>query len=149
MAFARALLLAVLAALAVGCALDENEADQQAGSAVKRVIEQEYAGDYRGVWETLYPRHQRLVSRDGYERCRRGIDVLGTLQSVLILDVTDEPLDSYGLPPNTPSKAVRVRITTDETEFTATYHVVRVDGGWRWVLSDRAARGFARTDCPA
>jgi hypothetical protein len=35
-------------------------------------------------------------------------------------------------------------VTTDENRFTASYHVVRVDNGWRWVLSDRAARGFAR-----
>jgi hypothetical protein len=148
MALARALLAVVLAALAAGCSLSENEADHDAGAAVKRVIEQEYVGDYGGVWDTLHPRHQRLVTRAEYEECRRGIDVLGTLESVLILDVTDEPLNVYGLGPNTPSKAARVRVTTDETEFTATYHVVRVRDRWRWVLSDRAARGFARTDCP-
>jgi hypothetical protein len=149
MAFVRAFLVIALAALAAGCALNENEADQDAGAAVKRVIEQEYVGDYGGVWDTLHPRHQRLVTRDEYEECRRGIDVQGTLETALILDVTDEPLNVYGLRPDTPSKAATVRITTDETEFTATYHVVRVRDRWRWVLNDRAARGFARTDCPA
>jgi hypothetical protein len=148
MALARALLAVALLALAAGCALDEDEADREAGAAVKRVIEQEYVGDYEGAWDTLHPRHQRLVSRSEYEECRRGIDVLGTLQSAQILDVTDERLNIYGLRPNTPSKAARIRITTDESEFTATYHVVRVQDQWRWVLSDRAARGFARTDCP-
>src|SRR5919109_5128285 len=145
MAFARAFVAVALAALAAGCALNENEADQEAGAAIKRVIEQEYVGDYANVWNTLHPRHQRLVSRSEYEECRRSIDVVGTLESVIILDVTDEPLNVYGLRPNTASKATRVRVTTDETEFTATYHVVRVRDEWRWVLSDRAARGFART----
>jgi hypothetical protein len=149
MAVARALLAAVLAAFAAGCALNENEADHAAGVAVKRVIEQEYAGDYGAAWDSLHPRHQGFVTRAEYEDCRRGIDVIGTLESVLILDVNDEPLQIHGLPPHTPSKAVKVRVTTDENEFTATYHVVRVGDSWRWVLSDRAARGFARTDCPA
>jgi hypothetical protein len=149
MAPARALLLVTLAALACGCALSENEADREAGAAVKRVIEREYVGDYGSLWDELHPRHQRFVTRTEYEECRRGIDVRGTLESVLILDVRDEPLTVYGLRPRTPSKAVKVRITTDETEFTATYHVVLVDGIYRWVLSDSAARGFARTDCPS
>ena len=54
----------------------------------------------------------------------------------------------YGLPPNTPAKQVEVRVVTDESEYTAAYHVVRVGDEWRWVLTDRAARGFERTDCP-
>jgi hypothetical protein len=149
-AFARSLLAFVaLTALACSCALSENETDREAGAAVKQVIEREYVGDYGAVWDQLHPRHQRFVTRAEYEECRRGIDVLGTLESVLILDVNDEPLTVYGLRPRTPSKAVKVRVTTDESEFTATYHVVRVGDTWRWVLSDSAARGFARTDCPS
>jgi len=149
MAAARILLFVALAALVCGCALNENEADREVGTAVKRVIEREYVGDYKSVWDELHPRHQRFVTREEYEECRRGIDVAGTLESVLILDVSDVPLTVYGLRPRTPSKAVKVRVTTDESEFTATYHVVLVDGSWRWVLSDSAARGFARTDCPS
>ena len=149
MSVARILATVVLALLAGGCALSENEEDREAGAAVKRVVEQEYVGAYGDVWDTLHPRHQRLVTRAEYDECRRGIDVAGTLESVLILDVKDEPLTVYGLRPRTPSKAVEVRVTTDESEFNATYHVVKVGEAWRWVLNDRAARGFARTDCPA
>jgi hypothetical protein len=149
MAVARILIAVLAAMLAAGCALSEDSADQDAGAAVKRVLEQEYVGDYGTAWEHLHPRHQRLVSRSGYEECRRGIDVVGTLESILILDVRDAPLTVYGLPARTPAKAVEVRVATDENEFTATYHVVRVGDRWRWVLTDRAARGFARTDCPA
>jgi hypothetical protein len=148
MAVARLLTVALLIALAVGCALDENEQDHEAGAAMKEVLEREYVGDYRTVWDSLHPRHQRLVTRDEYEDCRRGIDVAGTIESVLVLDVRDEPLTVYGLRPRTQSKEVDVRVTTDETEYTSSYHVVRVGDRWRWVLSDRAARGFARTDCP-
>jgi hypothetical protein len=142
------LLLLLVATLAAGCALNEDEADHEAGAAVKSVVEREYAGAYADVWNDLHPRHQRFVTEDEYEDCRRGIDVAGILESVLVLDVHDEPITVFGLRPRTPSKAVRVRITTDETEFTAVYHAVRVGNRWRWVLSDRAARGFARTDCP-
>jgi hypothetical protein len=149
MTVARILIAALLATIAAGCALSEDSADHDAGAAIKRVLEQEYAGDYGPVWEDLHPRHQRLVTRTGYEVCRGSIDLVGTLESVLILDVRDASLTVYGLPPRTPAKAVEVRVATDETEFTATYHVVRVDDRWRWVLNDRAARGFARTDCPA
>ena len=148
MSVTRTLLLLLLAALLAGCALEENEADHDAGAAVKEVLELEYFGDYRTAWDRLHPRHQRFVTREEYEECRRGIDVAGTIESVLVLDVHDEPLTVYGLPPRTPSKEVDVRVTTDESEFTATYHVVRLGDQWRWVLSDRAARGFARTDCP-
>ncbi|HEV3479461.1 MAG TPA: hypothetical protein VG144_08430 [Gaiellaceae bacterium] len=150
MAVARVLTaLLLLAVLAAGCALSEDEADHDAGAAVKDVLEREYVGDYGTVWDRLHPRHQRLVTREEYDECRRGIDVVGTLETVLILDVRDEPLTVYGLRPRTPSKAVKVRVSTDESEYTATYHVVRVADGWRWVLSNRAARGFARTACPA
>jgi len=149
MAVARVVALLLVAALAVGCALRENEEDHEAGAAIKRLVEQEYVGGYGVAWDTLHPRHQRFVTRAEYEECRQGIDVAGTLEQVLIVDVEDEPLTVYGLRPRTPSKAVKVRVTTDESEFTASYHAIRVGNGWRWVLSDGAARGFARTDCPA
>jgi hypothetical protein len=148
MSVARTLSVFLLLALAAGCALEENEQDHAAGAAVKEVLEREYVGDYRTAWDSLHPRHQRFVTREEYEECRRGIDVAGTIESILILDVHDEPLTIYGLRPRTPSKKVEVRVTTDENEYTASYHVVRVGDRWRWVLSDRAARGFARTDCP-
>jgi hypothetical protein len=148
MSLARLLTVVLLATFAAGCALNEDEQDREAGAALKEVLEREYVGDYGTAWDRLHPRHQRLVTRAEYEECRRGIDVAGTIESVLILDVHDEPLTVYGLPPRTPSKEVEVRVTTDESEYTASYHVVRVGDSWRWVLSDRAARGFARTDCP-
>ncbi len=148
MAFVRAFLLIALLALAAGCALTEDSEDQEAGAAVKTLLEKEYFGDYGGAWDRLHPRHQRLVTREEYDECRRGIDVQGTLESVLVLDVDDSPLTVYGLPPNTPAKQVQVRVVTDENEYTADYHVVRVGDEWRWVLTDRAARGFERTDCP-
>ena len=148
MAFVRAFLLIALLAFTPGCALTEDSEDQEAGAAVKTLLEKEYFGDYGGAWDRLHPRHQRLVTREEYDECRRGIDVQGTLESVLVLDVDDSPLTVYGLPPNTPAKQVRVRVVTDENEYTADYHVVRVGDEWRWVLTDRAARGFERTDCP-
>jgi hypothetical protein len=148
MAALRALTAVLLSALVAGCVLNDDEADHDAGTAVKNVLEREYVGDYGTAWDSLHPRHQRLVSRAEYEECRRGIDVAGTLETVLILDVRDEPVTIYGLRPRTASKEVDVRVTTDETEYKASYHVVRVGDEWRWVLSDSAARGFARTDCP-
>lgn len=142
-----ALLLA--AAAAAGCALTEDSDEHEAGAAIKQVLEQEYVGDYGGSWDRLHPRHKRLVTRAEYHECRSTIDVAGKIESVQILDVRDRLLTVYGLPPRTPAKAVRVRLKTDETDFTMTYHVVRVGDQWRWVLSDRAARGFARGPCPA
>jgi hypothetical protein len=149
MSVARLLITVVFLLVGSACAVSENEEDQEAGSAVKEVLEREYVGEYGTVWDTLHPRHQRLVSREQYEECRQEIDVTGTIESVLILDIRDKPLTIYGLPPGTPSKEVEVRVTTDESEYTATYHAVRVGDSWRWVLTDRAARGFRRTDCPA
>jgi Cu2+-containing amine oxidase len=149
MAVARILLAAALAVLTAGCALSEDSEDHEAGTAVKRVLEQEYFGDYGGAWDTLHPDHQRLVTRQEYFDCRSGIDVQGTIDSVVVLDVRDRPLTVYGLTPRTPAKQVEVRVVTDETDYTSTYHVVNVEDSWRWVLSDEAARGFERTDCPA
>jgi hypothetical protein len=149
MAVARTVLAVVLAALAAGCALSESSDDHDAGAAVKTVLEDEYFGNYGAAWDRLHPRHQRLVTRKEYEDCRRGIDVRGTIDSIVILDVRDTPLTVYGLPPRTPAKVVEVRVVTDETEYTASYHVVKVGTEWRWVLSDKAARGFKRTSCPA
>ena len=148
MALARAVLLVALVALAAGCALTEDSEDHEAGDAVKTLLEKEYFGDYGGACDRLHPRHQRFVTREEYDECRRGIDVQGTIESVVVLDVEDSPVTVYGLPPNTPAKQVQVRVVTDENEYTADYHVVRVGDEWRWVLTDRAARGFQRTDCP-
>lgn len=148
MALARTLLAVALVALATGCALTEDSENHEAGAAVKTVLEMEYFGHYADAWDLLHPRHQRLVTREEYEECRRGIDVRGTIDSVVILDVQDAPLTIYGLRPRTPAKRVKVRVVTDESEYTATYHVVLVGNEWRWVLSDKAARGFKRTDCP-
>jgi hypothetical protein len=141
-------LAALLAAVSAGCALSEDSEDHDSGAAVKTLLEQEYFGDYGAAWDSLHPSHQRLVTRQEYEECRRGIDVQGTIEQVVVLDVRDEPLTVFGLPPGTPSKRVEVRVVTDETEYTAAYHVIRIGDEWRWVLSDRAARGFNRTDCP-
>jgi hypothetical protein len=149
MAPARMLLAVALVAFASGCALSEDSEDHEAGAAVKTVLEREYFGDYGGAWDLLHPRHQRLVTREEYDECRRGIDVQGTIDSVVVLDVQDRPLTVYGLPPRTQAKQVEVRVVTDETDYTATYHVVDVQQQWRWVLSDEAARGFERTTCPA
>jgi hypothetical protein len=149
MARARALVAVALVALATGCALTEDSDDHEAGTAVKTLLEREYVGDYGGAWDTLHPRHQRLVTREEYVDCRSGIDVQGTIDSILVLDVQDRPLSVYGLRPGTPAKRVRVRVITDETDYTAPYHVVLVRDSWRWVLTDSAARGFERTDCPA
>jgi hypothetical protein len=149
MAPARMLLAVALVAIASGCALSEDSEDHEAGAAVKTVLEREYFGDYGGAWDLLHPRHQRLVTRQEYDECRRGIDVQGTIDSVVVLDVQDRPLTVFGLPPRTPAKQVEVRVVTDETDYTATYHVVDVQQQWRWVLSDEAARGFERTACPA
>jgi hypothetical protein len=149
MTLARILLALALAALAAGCALSEDSEDHEAGSAVKRVLEQEYFGDYGGAWDSLHPHHQRLVTRQEYDTCRRGIDVQGTIDSVVVLDVQDRPLTVYGLTPRTPAKQVEVRVVTDETDYTSTYHVVSVEDRWRWVLSDGAARGFERAPCPS
>jgi hypothetical protein len=149
MARARALLAVALVALAAGCALTEDSEDHEAGTAVKTVLEREYVGDYGGAWDTLHPRHQRLVTRQEYVDCRSEIDIQGTLDSIVVLDVKDRLLNVYGLRPATPAKRVKVRVVTDETDYTAGYHVVLVRESWRWVLSDSAARGFERTDCPA
>jgi len=147
-AFARALVTIALVALATGCALNEDSDDHEAGAAVKTVLEKEYFGDYGGAWDSLHPRHQRLVTRQSYEECRRGIDVQGTLDSVVVLDVRTVPLTVFGLRPRTPAKRVKVRVVTDETDFMSDYHVVKVENEWRWVLSNRAARGFKRSPCP-
>ena len=91
MAFARAVLVVALAALAVGCGLSEDSEDHDAGAAVKTLLEREYFGDYGGAWASLHPRHQRFVTREEYDDCRRGIDVQGTIESVVGRDGADAP----------------------------------------------------------
>jgi hypothetical protein len=149
MAAARALLAVVVVVLATGCALTEDSDEHEAGAAVKAVLEREYLGDFAAAWNTLHPSHQRLVTQQQYVDCRSQIDLQGTLDSILVLDVKDRLLNVYGLRPGTPAKRVTVRVVTDETDYTAGYHVVFLREDWRWVLSDSAARGFERENCPA
>ena len=123
MALIRAVLLVALVALAAGCALAEDSEDHEAGAAVKALLEKEYFGDYGWAWTdsipgtsgssrarstTKPPRHRRPGhSRVGRRPGRRGLAA-----------------DRVRLPPNTPAKEVQVRVVTDESEYTADYHVV-------------------------
>jgi hypothetical protein len=111
---------------------------------VRRVTTEFSRGQSGRLWDELLPADQRIVTRARFVACQanEGWD----LKSIKVLETYDDPV-AVGAK-SLPSKAVTVRVTSDNGITTATMHAVNVNGRWRWVLqsSDRAA--YASGKCP-
>jgi hypothetical protein len=98
------------------------------------------ANDYGSAWPLLHPGHQRVAGRAGYESCEALSPIPGELERLRVLDVRRERVDVPGVGRPVPGVAVRLSFRlADRTlgmsvRVAYTVHVVRVDGGWRWLL---------------
>jgi hypothetical protein len=148
-AMGRILVLALLGALAfTACGGEADPAKTPAGAAQVRFFEDLYAGRFARVYATLHPAHQKLVSRDLFVRCARETTALHKLESVEVLDVSDDDARIPDVEDPT-RKLVRGRITSTEDETdNFENHEVKVDDRWRWVLSAKAIDAYGLGRCP-
>jgi len=117
-------------------AATNREAARFAAHAVRLLAENRYAE----AWEVLLPAHQRVVSRPDYAECERTSLIPGNVRSLTVAWVADESVAVAGLPGQTATKAVAVRLVITDAVVPEgvviehVVHVVRSGAGWAWIL---------------
>src|SRR5512133_576691 len=111
------------------------------GPYMVSVVKQKLSSDYATAWETLYPAHQRIATRDAYVACESLTPDAGTMRSVRALRTYNERIPVAGKGGLTKTRAVDVRVTVDSplvpfpVVIEQTFHAIKVSGRWRWILS--------------
>jgi len=134
-------------ALVAGCANQADPEHSPAGRAQVRFLEELYNGNLDAAYASLHPAYQRIASRKRFVACTRKT-ALGGLDSIIVLDVYDDPIDIPGSG-RVPAKAVRVRLTSSEGGSTTFLnHEVEVGSEWRWVLNRKGTDAYRAGRCP-
>lgn len=145
-----AILLVVTLSLA-GCGGDEPE---PAGPFVATLIRDLGGGSTAKAWESLHPLHREQVPRSRYVECESRDGFGGTVTSVDVLEVKEEPATIPGQLGKLPSTAVTVGVTLDVPEadeperFTLTAHVFDTGGEWSWVIGPVDYAAYTTGHCP-
>ena len=135
------------AVLVAGCGREDDPGQTAAGQAQVRVLYELYNGKLGAAYTALHPAYQRIVPRKRFVACT-GATALGGLDSIDVLDVSDDAVDIPGSG-QVPAKAVRVRLTSDSGGATTfVNHEVQVGSEWRWVLNAPAANAYRAGRCP-
>ncbi len=147
--FVAAVLVAVTAVLGAGCLGGGSGATKGAGTEsapdfVRRVTTEFSRGQSGRLWDELIPADQRVVTRALFVECQANEG--WNLKGIKVLETYDDPVH-VGAKALT-SKAVSVRVTSDDGITTATMHAVSVNGKWRWVLQQSDRTAYATGKCP-
>jgi hypothetical protein len=139
---------AVLAVLCVGLASGcgsgkhtDTRAEQALNQSAARFAVETQAqlrrGEFRRAWRTLHPAEQRVVSTAQLASCYPRNDFPGTV-TFRASQAQDVKWRVPGASEPTDAKAVTVTATSlGRPKDTFTQHVVRIDGHWTWMLSQK------------
>lgn len=122
------------------------------GDFVKRLFRYIDNGQFDREWDELDPRQQVIVPKDLYMRCSSE-SLSGTgIPKVQVLETYAERVGIPGTKlRDLESTAVTVQLTVtragEKTTEKDTFHVLSVDGRWRWVISDPIP--YKNGQCPA
>lgn len=111
---------------------------------VRRVTTEFSRGQSGRLWDELLPTDQRIVSRARFVECQSNVG--WNLKSLKVLETYDDPVHVSSR--TLSSKAVTVRVASDDGVTTATMHAVPVNGKWRWILEASDRRAYERGTCP-
>ena len=141
------LLVGAAALLGAGCGSGSGASKSGKESApdfVRRITTDFSRGQSGRLWDELLAADQHVVSRARFVECQANEG--WNLKSIKVLETYDDPVHVGAT--SLQSKAVTVRVTSDDGVTTATMHAVSAGGKWRWVLqaADRAA--YAGGKCP-
>ncbi len=125
-------------AVAVVAAAPARPARSEAVSFLRSLVRATAANRYGETWASLSPGQQRLVPRDVYARCERRSPIPGRLASLRVLAARPVTV-RVPLEGRVPGWAVRMRLVIAARGLPSavvvhTFHVIRVDGSWRWYL---------------
>ncbi len=115
-----------------------------AADFVRRITTEFSRGQSGRLWDELLPADQRRRDPRALRRLpgNEGWD----LKNIKVLETYDDPVDVGAK--SLPSKAVTVRVTSDDGVTTATMHAVSVGGNWRWVLQPSDRNAYKSGKCP-
>ena len=114
---------------------------------VKKLVTQMVRDDYARAWLTLYPVHKRVAARWEYLYCELKTPIPGDIQSLDVVRVTNGRFFVAGAG-RIQGKAVTFRLVLRGLgTIEHTSHVVRVHGGWRWILTPDRYRLYRTDGC--
>jgi len=125
-----------------------------AGKLMTTIVRKKLASRYDLAWETLYPAHQRVATREAYVGCESLIRSPGKVAAVRVMRVFRERIWVAGESRKLMTKAVRVRVIVIApyvpfpVVVAQTFHALRVDGRWRWILSPEQWAYYSAGTCP-
>ena len=130
-----------------------REPDTPSGAArfTAQVVRLIAANRYAEAWTLLYPAHRVVVGQAAYASCESLSPIPGRLQSVQVLSVRNERVPIPGEDEPIPGASVKVRIVIvglGRVVVTPTFHAVRADGHWTWILPSSRYRLYLHGRCP-
>jgi hypothetical protein len=130
---------------------DASGSPSGAARFTEHVVRLVAANRYAAAWTLLYPAHRDLVSRSAYARCESLSPIPGRLASVRVLSVASGRVRVAGEDAALPGASVQVRLVITglaRVVVTHTFHAVRADGRWTWILPPSRYRLYLRGSCP-
>ena len=135
----RVLLFAVVVVALAGC----GGGDDGAAQSVKDRVAELSTSNYAGAWAVLHPAQQQVVPENLFIRC--GVEAEdGKDPAVDDVEILGAKKVKKDIPwvGEVEVTEVKIRMTQGETSREAFYDVVKVDGDWRWTLTDRSLSAF-------
>lgn len=126
---------------------------RSAGRFLLAEVEQKASGDWATAWQSLYPLHQRIAPRDTFIRCETATPFPAPLESIHVVHVRATPVHVAGVLHPVPGVEVTVAVELrwygprDPITFTHAFHLVPVQGRWKWLLSPDRYRLYLRDAC--
>lgn len=105
-------------------------------------------GQYGRAWSLLHPAHRLVAPLAKYDSCMKDSASSINLTGVVVTEVYDESFPVPGVKNLTDSKAVTVKLFTDQGNQTVTAHWYRNHGNWVSILSTDAYESFQQNECP-
>jgi hypothetical protein len=154
--FLTAILCAAIVVVA-GCGSGSRESgkpDRGPGLFMTSLIREKATGQYDLAWKSLHPLHQEVAPEKVYIRCENLTVFPGRLIKVSVVGVKDEPVLIAGEKDSVPSKAVTIKVAVNSPGIPKpvvvkdTYHAVKVEGHWTWILTKDNFAQYKAGHCP-
>jgi hypothetical protein len=128
---------------------------EDAGSFMRTVVGEKLTRRFDLAWESLYPPHQQVASRTAYVDCESLIPWPGANSfSVRVLRIFHERIRVAGESRKVRTTAVHLRATALASGLPLpfvveqTFHALRVEGQWKWILSADQYAFYSAGTCP-
>jgi hypothetical protein len=126
--------------------LTHDDGESSAAAFAKQRYEQLAKAQYAEAWQSLHPAQQAVVTQDAFVQCGQQTTPDPTTK-VEVKSETDEQLD---VPQVGPSAVHSVALTLrfGDQLRTPTDNLIKVDGKWRWTMTQTVIDAFKAGTCP-